>query len=306
MRVHFSKHSLLALGLLIALVLVGGAVGGGKARAEGALEEITISPTDKHYELNPGETVNDSFTILNSGQVEYDFIAYSSPYSVSNGNYNAVYDVNAPRSDAFKWVQMDTTKWHATVRQTINIPFTIRVPANATPGGHYGILFAETQPDGDTTGIARKKRIGMILYIKVKGDAVNEGSIKKISTDWFYSHAPITAKVSVQDTGNTDFIAKTKMTVTDLFGNVKYAMPQEYNILPGTNRDIMISYDTPPWFGLFRVKVEATVLGNTTTHETYVFVAPFWLIFVLGIALILGVIDVVRRKKSKGVQHRSH
>ena len=306
MRVRSRKQSSLVLGLGIALVLIGGMVGAAKAYAADPLEEITISPTDKHYELNPGETVSDSFTILNSGQSEYDFITYGSPYSVNDGNYNAVYDINAPRSDAFRWVQMDTTQWHATVRQTITVPFTIRVPANATPGGHYGVLFAETKPADDASGIVRKKRIGMILYVKVKGDVVNRGAVKDISTNWFYSHAPITATVSVEDSGNTDFIAKTKMTVTDLFGNVKYVMPQEYNILPGTHRDIPINYETPPWFGLFKVKVEATAIDGGMVHESYVLVAPYWLILVLGIALILGAIDVVRRKKSKGTRHSGH
>lgn len=296
------KISRIILGLGIALVLVGGMIGPLQANAADPIEEMTISPTEKHYEVNPGETISDSFVILNSGQTVYDFITYSSPYSVSNGSYDAQYDVNAPRSDAYKWVQMNTTQWHAEVRQTTTIPFTLRVPANASPGGHYGIIFAETKAQDDAAGIARKKRIGIVLYVKVKGDIVNEGRVTNIATGWFYSHPPVTATVTIEDKGNTDFTAQSKMTVTDLFGGVKYTGSKDYNVLPGTTRDVSLTYDDPPWFGLFKVKVEATVMGNTTTRESFVLVAPYWLFVTLGIALLLGVVNVVRRKNAKGPQ----
>ena len=306
MRVLNTQHfQRVGLGLGIALVLIGGSVMPSRAGAADLLEEITISPTEKHFELNPGETVSDSLVVLNSGQVAYDFLSYTSPYSVANGSYNAQYDVNTPRSDAYKWVQMDTTKWHADVRQTVTIPFTIRVPADASPGGHYGVIFAETQPAGETSGIVRKKRIGMVLYVKVKGDVVNEGQVTSIATNWFYSHAPVTATVSVEDKGNTDFVAQTKMTVTDLFGGVKYTASNEHNILPGTTRDIPITYDNPPWFGLFKVKVDATVMGATETRETYVLVAPYWLFVVIGLAIVLGAINVVKRKKTEEPKRHS-
>lgn len=299
MRAANSLKRQLTLGLGAALVLIGGCLSGGVVSAADSVEEMTISPTEKHYELSPGETVTDSFVILNSGTAEYDFTAYTLPYSVANGNYNALYDVNAPRSDAYKWVQMETTNWHAAVRQTITIPFTLRVPSNASPGGHYGVLFAETQPPEGESGIVRKKRIGMVLYVKVKGDVVNEGSVTGIGLGWFYSHAPITATVSVEDRGNTDFVTGTKMLVTDLLGNVKYSATSEYNVLPNTTRDIQLTYDTPPWFGLFKVRVEATAMGTTTVRESYVFMAPYWLILIVGIAVMLGAINVVRTRKAK-------
>lgn len=306
MRVLSKQYSKPVLGLVIALVLIGTLVPAGRAGAvDSGIEEMTLSPTEKHYEVNLGETINDSFVLLNSGQTAYDFITYTSPYSVANGNYNAQYDVDAPRSDAYKWLQMDTAQWHADVRQTVTVPFTLRVPTNASPGGHYGIVFAETKPLDASSGIIRKKRLGMVLYVKVKGDVVNEGRTTNIATDWFYSHGPVTADISVEDKGNTDFIAKTKMTVSDLFGNVKYTSSKESNILPGTNRDITMSYDNAPWFGLFKVKVESTVMGSVTTRESYAVIVPYWLFLVLGIAILLGAIDVVRRKKSKAKQPRN-
>lgn len=287
------------LGLATALVIFGGMGFSSSVNAADLKEEMTISPTEKHFEVDPGDTIQDSFIILNSGEVPYDFITYTSPYSVSNGDYSAKYDVDAPRSDAYKWVQMDTPQWHANIRQTVTIPFTIHVPADAAPGGHYGIVFAETKPSGDEVGIVRKKRLGMVLFVKVKGDAVNEGRVSNISIDWFRSRAPIEAFVSIEDNGNTDFVAQTKITVSDLFGGVKYSASNEYNIFPGTNRDIRLSWDDVSWFGLFKVKVDATVMGNTTTRESYVLIAPYWLFILFGLAAVLGAIDVIRRKKHK-------
>ena len=66
-----------------------------------------------------------------------------------------------------------------------------------------------------------------------------------------------------------------------------------------------MSYDGAPWFGIFKVKTEATVMNNTTVTESYALIAPYWLFLVIGLAILLGAIDVVRRKKSKGVHSRT-
>lgn len=284
------------LGLAAALVVVGMAL---PAQAESATEEMTITPTEKHIDADPGQVITDSFTILNSGQTELDFITYASPYFVSSGDYSAIYDPGVPRADAYKWVQMDTTAWHAKVRETVRIPYTIRIPSDATPGGHYAVLFAETKPPADSSGIVRKKRLGMVLYVNVKGTAVTNGSVNKIDAAWFYTQGPLKADVVVDNKGNTDFTATTTMTVSDVFGNQKFTTSNQYNVLPGTHRDIVASWDGSPWFGIYKMHVEAVALGKTVVRDTLVVVCPLWLLGIIGVGLLIGAIDVVNRRHKK-------
>lgn len=289
----------------MALVFVGAT--SPAALAVESREEMTIAPTDKHYSVNPGETITDNFTILNSGDVPYDFTTYAAPYSVSDTVYNADSTTQGNRSDAFRWIQFDKTSFHAEVRESVKVPFTIRVSPFATPGGHYGIIFAEqklaTKAEG--TGVTRTIRMGMVIYVNVKGNAKTEGSLGKSSIAWYQPSAPITGEILVNNTGETDFQAKASFVVSDLFGNVKYTQKfNELYVLPGSPRLISFNWDKSPWLGIFKVQMGVSFLDTTKVTESYVFVLPRWLLFVGGIVILLGAIRAVRALSNRPSKRR--
>lgn len=53
------------------------------------------------------------------------------------------------------------------------INYTVNVPINASPGGHYGAIFFNN-PDGAVTGntVQMNRRIGMLYLLTVPGDIV--------------------------------------------------------------------------------------------------------------------------------------
>lgn len=283
------------LGLTAALVFVG--MNNRVVHAVDLKEEMTISPTDKHYSVNPGETINDSFQILNSGQVPYDFTAYSAPYSVKDTSYNADTSTAEGRADAFRWIQFKQTAWHAGVRETVTVPFTIHVSQYASPGGHYAVVFAEEKPTtkAATTGVTRNIRMGMIVYVNVKGNASSKGAVDSVALDWYQSVAPLTASARVNNTGQTDFPVRASFVVSDLFGNVKYMQKiSDVYVLPDAPRDVSFQWNNAPWLGIFKAQVGVEVLGKSTVKESYVLVAPKWLLFIVGIIILVGAIRAAR------------
>lgn len=287
----------LITGLAFALLL--GIGGASQAFAEDPLASITLSPVDKHYTVKPGETITDNYVILNDGQMPYDFLTYAAPYSVQDKTYDPNYDdTAAPRADVYKWVAFTQGKWHAGPRERVVVPFTIRVPENASPGGHYGVLFSETQPIDNNGSIVRKRRVGCVVYITVEGNNTVKGELKDIAIDWYQPNAPLTSKIEIQNTGNSDFPVTTRLVVKDLFGNTKYTHDEERYVLPETTRTIDLAWDSSPWFGLFTSTVSVTMLGKTETKSQLTLVAPYWLFLLVGLGILLGAIDVVRRKQS--------
>ncbi|MEB0161191.1 hypothetical protein, partial [Pseudomonas sp. AH2 (2023)] len=75
--------------------------------------------------------------------------------------------------------------------ENVEVPYTISVPADATPGGHYSVIFAETQVAEDTGQIARKKRVGAIVYATVDGDYIMSGRQISGSIDWLQLGGPV-------------------------------------------------------------------------------------------------------------------
>ncbi len=264
-----------------------------------ALEEsITLSPPEKRYNIKAGETKTDELTVINYGDVAYDFIVYTAPYSVKDDEYTPDFITATDNGDAYKWVRFNQTKWHAEPKEVVRVPYTLTASPGAAAGGHYGVIFAETQPSVPEQGVARKKRLAMILYTNVDGPTVTAGAVKSISSAWFQTTAPLRSDVLVENTGKTDFNAKSKYSVKDLFGTLKYENEKENVVLPGTTRSIDHVWERPAWVGVYKVHTEVTALGKTTVKDSFVIMAPKWLLFIAVLAILILVARALSRKNS--------
>lgn len=260
------------------------------AAAQDAQESITLSPVKNIYSVDPGQTLSDSLTVLNDGQTAYDFVVYATPYSVQDSSYAPNFVAEKPNADAYTWVQFEKTTYHAEPRETVTVPYTLNVKKDAAPGGHYGAIFVEILPEKSEgkTGVIVHKRISSIIYASVNGTAELAGQTNGITIPWFQSHPPLTATTSVENTGNTDFPATVTLSVKNLFGTAKHATTQEYTVLPGTTRDIKVTWEGANWFGLYHTTVTTKALDKTTTESSYVLMMPLWLILLLIVFSVAG------------------
>lgn len=253
-------------------------------------EEITMSPTTQKYEIDAGESYSSSFKVVNNGNTDYTFTVYARPFSVEGEGYATDYSAESARSDAYQWVQFGITESALKPGETADIPYTVRVPQGAGIGGHYAVLFAETQPDEDEaqgSQIVRKKRVGMVLRVNVGGDIRESGSVIESSLPFIHFRAPLTSSLRVRNTGNVDFDVISMINVTDVFGNLKYsATKPDTTVYPDTIRRIEQNWEDVAWLGLYKVDLSATYLDKEFSRSRYVLVVPRWFIALIVIALV--------------------
>lgn len=279
------------------------------ATAAGPVESITLSPVSTRFQINAGSVKQDELTIVNDGDTDYDFLVYPRPFSVSGENYSQSYLESdnsdniqtSTNRDAYKWIQFSQVTWHAKAGETLKIPYTIRVPKDAAPGGHYGVIFAETQPVPGTSGtsVTRKKRVGSIIYATVKGSYTTGGQSLGTTISPIQFRTPLSASALIENTGNADFYADTTYRVSDLFGNVKYEIQKQYILLPSTVRKLSFEWADAPWFGLFNVSVQAKFLDKTVNAQSLVLIVPRWLLLVLAVAAVGGGVYVTLRNRRR-------
>lgn len=266
-------------------------------------ESITMSPTSSKYTIDAGKAAEDKLTIVNDGNTDYDFLVYARPYSIQDNNYqNPNFTATPANADLYAWVQFPQTKFHAKAGQTIEVKYSIHVPAGAAPGGHYGVLFAETQPDDTQTGnsVVRKKRVGSIIYATVNGKFRNTGEVAGSSIPFWQVQPPLHTTVAAKNTGNADFADETRLTVKDVFGNVKYDISKTYQVLPDTTRTINLDWDQASWFGFYKVETQQKFLDQTVKNEGYVLLMPRYMPIALLVVLVIGgLYAYFGRRKSK-------
>lgn len=301
---HATKRLVLSIIALAMFVLPVLPTSGAAAQTTApSRESITLSPTSKKYLVDAGKSVSGELTVVNDGAVGYDFIIYARPYSIVGNDYtNPSFTKVNQYADLYGWVQFPQTRYHIDAGATLKLPYTINVPQGAGPGGHYGVIFAETQPSegaDEANAVIRKKRVGSILYVTVNGQYRDEGTAISTDIPFWQFQPPLHTTTTVKNTGNTDFADTTRLTVRDIFGNKKYEAIKDYQVLPETTRVIALDWDKAPWFGFYKVEVGQKFLDTSTTSEGYVLMMPRYMPIALLVIIIIGVIFYARSRRRK-------
>lgn len=276
-----------------------------KASAQtGNEEKITLSPAVEKINFAAGTTKSGKMTVINDGQTSYDFVVYAAPFSVNGEDYKPDFVTVNERTQAYQWISFAQEKYRLEAGQRVVIPYTITVPQNAAGGGHYAVLFAETQPPKDSANVARKKRVGTLLYMSVDGTTQESGSVESLTTQFWRTSPPIVSDVRIRNDGNVHFQADIEFYYATIFGKKQYQLKKESLILPGTTRRIPIAWENTPYFGIFKTGGNVKFLNKTEPLPTkYIVLLPYPILIGIIVAIILVVLWIVLRRRSnrKGV-----
>lgn len=264
---------------------------------------LEISPPLLDLKANPGEEVKTKLQVRNvtqgtlviKAQFE-DFIAggedgqpkillsegEKSPYSIKDW-------LNAPSDITLAPGQ----------RQAIDV--SIKVPQDASPGGHYGVVrFTGTPPEIENTGVSLSASVGTLILVNVSGNTTQSARIAELFTSRngkkgsLFEYGPVGITTRVQNTGNVHFQPKGTVQVKDTFGRTVHLAQfneDSRNVLPGSIRKFEQTFDKKLLFGKYTVQADI-VYGSEnqiTSAKTTFWVVPYKLIgiVILGIALLI-------------------
>jgi hypothetical protein len=288
--------------VLLAIAVACGLAGTNDARA--ASGGLTVSPTSSDIEIAPGASKKGEMLVVNQGELDMKYKVYVTPYSVTGEDYQPYFQPIDGATDITKWFTFSTTEDAVKVGEQDTISYNIAVPKGTGAGSYYATVFVETEDKG-STGVITRKRIGMIVYLRVSGSAVEKGSINSWNVSWL-QEAPFKANVKIANEGSVHFASKVRLVVSDLFGSEKFSYERSPTIIPQKIRDVPIEWQNGATFGFFKVDAEVNYLGKTEHMPSkYVFIANtsmrivtvgIFLAFV-GIVVFLGRKRVATRKK---------
>lgn len=293
-------YSIVLLVVALGTSLVAGASAQAAQTTTETEESMAITPATQQFETKSGAVLSGTMTVINDGEFKYDFIVYARPYSVKNEKYDPQFEKTSKNTAVYQWIRFEKVAYTLEPGERIEVPYDINVPAGAASGGHYGVIFAETQPDPDApSSVVRKKRVGSIVSVNVEGNVTRSGALVSAAADFWQTSPPLSVSNRVENSGNTDFKAKVVTTVTDMFGSAKHSESKEYVVYPGTIRNITFEWTKSPWFGLFRANQTVTVLDKVTDKSYFVLLAPRWLALILITLIIAGVSYGFLHKKQR-------
>ncbi|WP_405492718.1 WxL protein peptidoglycan domain-containing protein [Streptomyces sp. NBC_00096] len=278
--------------------------------------------TDRAYFFHQGAagtTVSDSATIVNSSDKELTFQIFATDaVNTPVGGGFALLPVETKPKDVGTWVSLPPeTKNTVTVppKGRKDFPFSVKVPADATPGDHVGGIVAlntaveGVQQDGKVQ-VGVKRQVGARLYFRVPGPVTPGLSVEDVKVS---RSAPLLpwvknarAKISYSLVNRGNVVVEPKVTVSaeGLFGRRVLDRPArelKLVLLPGQRIELTEDWADAPqsdWVTL-DITAGASAYPDLVSESATDFLAVPWP--ALGALLVLAgswiTVRVLRRRR---------
>ena len=264
---------------------------------------LTVQPIKMSYTLTPGQTVTDSINLTNAGEDAVVFPKVEDFIPIAGSSNINFLDRSGGATSVLDWVsikepaQFDFKKGEAKV-----VEFTITVPKNAEPGGHFGVVFFKAV---DKTAAAQSLKIGtqvgVLVLVTIPGNHLQKGKIIGFKTPSFIQHGPVDFTTTFENTGTVHFEPKGTVIIKNMFGRVVGSVPvQGQIVLPTGQRDIVSIWPANLLFGPYTATIslydgEGTLM---TADAVRFFALPVWYIVIfLGIFVLLYAVILFLKKK---------
>lgn len=309
--------------LLILLLSISSPIAGALSASPNVGQALEIAPPLITLTANPGQVIKTTIQLrdITSGNLAVtneidDFVAAGedgTPKILTGNDSNNPFQLK-------QWIN-PLPAFILSPNQIENLPVTITIPQNASPGGHYGVIrFTGVPPQLKGEGVSLSASIGALVLLTVNGHLVHNVTVSEFATATLnnkvtkvFQSTPLNFVVKLKNEGNIQEEPEGQILVTDMFGkpvasSTINAPPR--NVLPDSIRAFTGVLDhtnlgDKRLFGLYHAKLQTRYgdgYGQIVTAETTFWVIPYKLIAIIIVLLIIaffGIRYLLQRYKKK-------
>lgn len=198
------------------------------------------------YSINPGNELSDSIVITNRGTEPLDLGIYAADGFTNEDGQLDLNDAGATPTGIGAWVHGESDQLHIDPGTSVDYPFTVSVPDNATPGDYVGGVLTSLTSSADTSQFDTDRRLGIKIALRVSGDLNPSIAVENTQLNWSGSLNPFaggdaTLSYTIRNTGNTVIAALHGTDVSGPFGLFSSEVEAEDDLpqlLPGETWDV--------------------------------------------------------------------
>jgi hypothetical protein len=290
-------------------------------------QALEISPTVSELPVDPGKSFILPVKVHNISRDTQGVSGEVDDFQPSGETGLPKLDLSSDGSSQFsfkRWIGVLPT-FQIVPREIKAINIKVNVPANASPGSHYGIIrFTASAPGLEGQGVSISTSIGILAIFNVSGKTSDKLSVKEFSvnqngkTSNFFESAPLTFVERLTNTGNTDLLPQGNVELYDTFSHKTATVgvnQPPHIVLPGSTRRLENVLDSHTigsklLFGHYTARLMLTYGADNkrVLSATYSFwVIPYRLIItvIFSIMALIILLRFLSRRYSFSVQSKS-
>lgn len=284
------------------------------AQVQAGTTGLTVIPPLYIYDLAPGQSITNTVRVQNIDSRSRLVNVSPQNFVADQEGRGCVPTESNTETPLAQWLTADPTQHNFEPSEQFTFNFTLSIPADAEPGGHYGALVFQIVPgedDKDAVGVKSFVQGATCFLVNVQGDVRLGANIKSFTA----GEKEITEPANPNATPGTDAAAETKKAEAIHFstairntGNthiqptgqifVKNLLGHEYSpfdMEPGQGKKYVLPKTTrvfendwkKPGIGFYRAKV---IVFYDTDHPQLVAETSFWVLPPLWVWAVVVVV----------------
>lgn len=252
------------------------------AKQTEAAQGFTIFPAKLSLDIDKGAQQSSWIRVTNAGDSKVGVLVSVQDMipTANSGTFN--YVPKAPGvTSLVDWISIDKKVFNLKPNESKEVPFTIKVPADTSPGSRFAIVFFATGAPAEKGGqLSVSARVGALVFLTVPGDFKQTGEITNFRSNnkFLYQREPVIFKFDFSNTGTVYFEPKGTITITNIFGKITDTIPVEGQVvLPTGLRTITVAWPYGGWlFGIYKahLAIAVTGKGDIAAADTMIYAFP--------------------------------
>ncbi len=183
---------------------------------------VKVQPTLIEERANPGEEIKGVITVTNVGESPQTyFLLVRDVEDVDRKGRPTFKEEDDTGATLRSWVALARTTLTLLPGESAQVPYTIAVPNDAPPGGHFGGIFLDRKADEvEGSGAGVGFMVGTLMNIQVNGAILEDVQIREFSGDRALYIAPaVRFTTTVKNSGTVLARPRGAIVITDMLGN---------------------------------------------------------------------------------------
>jgi hypothetical protein len=193
------------------------------------------------YAVDPGGQIHDTLIVSNHDDVPLDLDVYAADGFTTESGQLDVLAHDETSVSLGTWIDVDTDHVQVPAGGELELPFTLSVPVDATPGDYAGGILTSLTQATQEQGISVDRRLGIRVHLRVAGALAPALAIEDLRVDYAGTINPFgvgdaSVSYTVHNTGNVRLSAAQAVKVAGPFGLLPMtasAVSDAPELLPG-------------------------------------------------------------------------
>lgn len=216
---------------------------------------LSVTPTLFQMTAEPSQSWRSTVKVVNSNP--YDLTVYASAMNFApqgeggTGKFIPVIEQATEGKTLAEWIDISSEPIIVPQERSVTVPFTVTVPQDAAPGGHYAAILIGTRPPetNDRVQVRTSQVVTSLFFVRIAGDVIENGDIREFrSLDQLVTSPKASFELRFENEGNVHLQPQGNITIYNMWGETRGVIPINQrtnfgNVLPKSIRQFSFAWE---------------------------------------------------------------